>query len=114
VCTTPAFWLCIILVPIIALVPDVMYSSVKMTVWPTETDTVRIAEKARVSQVPSEGSSLLGHVQRIFRSKATDQRMQQDVEMRASSGYAFSESRDKDKVVGAYNTTKQRDKKTGR
>jgi hypothetical protein len=38
--TTPAFWLSILLVPIIALVPDIMTTALKTTVWPTKTDKV--------------------------------------------------------------------------
>ncbi len=43
--TSPAFWLSILLVPIIALTPDIMFTSLKTTIWPTETDKV-------INQVP--------------------------------------------------------------
>ncbi len=72
---------------------------------------MRLAEKVRASQVPSEGSSLLG-LTRIFRSKAMD-RGAATMEMRASSGYAFSqeESGGQERVTRAYDTTKPKTKK---
>ena len=40
--TTPSFWLGILLVPVIALVPDIMYKSLWTTIRPTEEDKVNI------------------------------------------------------------------------
>lgn len=100
--TTPAFWLCILFVPFVTLIPDILWLSLNMTVNPTETDKMRMAEKVQAAQVPSEGSSLLGPMSRIFKSKATDRSAAQaEMELQASSGYAFSqdESGVQEKIV---------------
>ena len=114
--TTPIFWLCILMVPLVALVPDISYQALKITMKPSETDKVRLAEKVNASRVPSEGSSLLGRVNRFLTTKAPDRRMRPEMELRASSGYAFSqeESGAQEKVTRAYDTTKSRKKRSGR
>ena len=84
-------------------------SSLKMTIKPTETDKVRMADKVRAAPVPSEGSSLLDPLRNMFSSRgAVDQSAAvADLELRASSGYAFSqeESGGQERVTRSYDTT---------
>lgn len=114
--TTPLFWLGILLVPIVALVPDVIYSAVKMTAWPSETDKFRLAEKIHASQVPSEGSSLLGRM-RFWNSKSTGRRDTPEIELGAS-GFAFSQDENSDpaRISQSYGAAAGRSakKKSGR
>ena len=42
--TSPVFWFCLIFVPAVTLLFDLIYRSVKSTVFRTETDKIRIAE----------------------------------------------------------------------
>ncbi len=51
--TTPIFWLCILMVTLVALLPDLTYDAIKMTVWPTDTDKARLAEKLNANTIPS-------------------------------------------------------------
>ncbi len=80
--STPLFWLGILLVPFVALMPDVIYKAIKVTAFTSETDKIRIAEvmKKDVSMyVPrsannglrlSESSALLRNVRKVFRRNA--------------------------------------------
>ena len=80
-----------------------------MTITPTETDKVRMADKVRAAPVPTEGSSLLDPIRNIFSSRAVDQSTPpSDLELRDSSrGYAFSqeESGAQERVTRKYDTT---------
>ena len=82
VMTTSAFWLGLLLIPFATLIPDIAYKSIRTTVWPTETDKVRIAEimKKDVSTYVSGGSrpglrltetsALLQNMRRVFSRSA--------------------------------------------
>ena len=45
--SAPTFYLLILLVPIIALTPDIVYKAVKTTVWPDIIDRERAKEKGK-------------------------------------------------------------------
>lgn len=102
--TTPMFWLSILLIPFIALFPDILLMTMRMTFKPSMTDKFRLAERLNASQVPSEGSSLLGRLKNNFKSKSTDRPGTAEIELH---GYAFSqeESGAQPKVSRMYNTT---------
>ena len=44
----PMTWLCILFVPLFTLVPDIICNSIKITVYPTETDKVRTQEHGKL------------------------------------------------------------------
>ena len=46
--TTPMFWLCMLLVPFVTLIPDITLNSIMITVCPNETDKVRLSEHGKV------------------------------------------------------------------
>ena len=50
--TTPMFWLSLLLVPITALLPDICAKVGTITVKPSETDLVKLAEKGNYSPAP--------------------------------------------------------------
>ena len=45
--SSPAFYLLILLVPIVALTPDIVYKAVKTTVWPDIIDRARAKEQGK-------------------------------------------------------------------
>ena len=47
--SAPAFYLLILLVPIVALTPDVVYKAVKTTIWPDIIDRARFKEQGKAT-----------------------------------------------------------------
>ena len=45
---TPLFWLCMLLVPFCTLIPDIIFQSIMITVYPGATDKVRLQEHGKV------------------------------------------------------------------
>ena len=48
--STPASYLCILLIPVIALLPDICFKAAGVSLTPTEADLVRMAEKDNDSE----------------------------------------------------------------
>ena len=86
---TPAFWLCILLVPITALIPDVSLMALNVTVFTSATDQIRLAEAAKsdpgpfISDIKSDRADIKTPVINLRR------RNDSDIEM--TRGYAFSQ-----------------------
>jgi len=101
--TSPVFWFCLIFVPLVTLLFDIIYRSVKSTVFRTETDRIRIAEAMNISQSGvsvyiegghrplTESSKLLNSMTKKFR-KNRRKSEQTPTEMDLRHGYAFSQS----------------------
>ena len=105
--TTPLFWLGLLLIPFVTLIADILYKAVKVTVFTTETDKIRIAEikqkdvGAYVDDPPvqsglrlSEASSLLQNFRKkMFRNGGTTRspKRQANEEVELQHGYAFSQ-----------------------
>jgi len=97
--SSPVFWLCLMLVPCITLLADVGYRAYNTTVRTSETDRIRIAEimEREVSNyvdgrpLPTESSCLLRNVRKTFTRSKRRQKEQDDLELNASRGYAFSQ-----------------------
>jgi len=98
--SSPVFWFCLILVPVITLLGDVAFRAIKTTVFTTETDRIRIAEvmdkevAAYVEGAPrtlTESSRLLRNVRKRFRKNKQRAAQQATVELDVRHGYAFSQ-----------------------
>ena len=50
--TTPSFWLCVLLVPFTALIPDISLMAINVTAFTSETDQIRLAEAAKKDPGP--------------------------------------------------------------
>ena len=73
--SSPVFWLCLLLVPVLTLLGDVAFRAAKTTVFTTETDRIRIAEIVKREVAPyinsggrqmTESSCLLRNVRKRF------------------------------------------------
>ena len=73
--SSPVFWLCLLLVPVLTLLGDVAFKLVKTTVFTTETDRIRIAEIVKREVAPyinsggrqmTESACLLRNVRKRF------------------------------------------------
>jgi len=98
--SSPVFWFCLLLVPVITLLADVAFRAVKTTVFTTETDRIRIAEvmhKEVAAYVEggtrplTESSRLLRNVRKRFRKNKKRAAEQATMELDVMRGYAFSQ-----------------------
>ncbi len=152
--TTPVFWFCLLLVPLASLLLDIAYKSIKITVRPTETDKIRIAEimrrdvsayveSGRAPPRPSEQSSLIRNVKKVFSGRRSAASGGSSVSVRRSAaqmsaaaaagggggggsedavelqtGYAFSQEEggavSQLEYIRRYDTTKPRQKSSGK
>jgi len=99
--SSPVFWFCLMMVPTITLMADVVYKAVKTTVFMNETEKIRIAEVMKKDEsvylesgrrpLLSESSRLLDNVTKRFRKNKQRQEQQASLELDARHGYAFSQ-----------------------
>jgi phospholipid-transporting ATPase len=102
---TPQFWLGLLLVPLTALLPDVIFKSLRVTVFTSETDRIRIAEamkkdvgpyvpkSSRLLRMATDTGSLMRNMRSVFsrtpsRANAAASEMELEV---GRHGFAFSQ-----------------------
>ena len=89
VVSTPMFWFCVILVPFTALIFDIAYKSISITVFTSETDKIRMAEvHHRDPQpfIPDDKPAV-----RISNIDGRSSKTSGVEEIEMSRGYAFSQ-----------------------
>ena len=119
---TPMSWTCFLLVPFTALIPDIVLIVVGLSVFPSETDRVRMAEANQDSngylslqnEKPTLGQRLCGgnnkliiNIRNVFAPKESSTEPE---EHEMNRGYAFSEEEggaiSKTEYIRRYDTTK--------
>jgi len=116
--TSYVFWFCMLMVPVITLLADFCQRAVMTTIFSSETDRIRIAEilDSEVSNyvegaryMPNESSSLLKNMKNTFSRSKKKQKEQEDMEMNAKRGYAFSQEEggavSQTEYIRSYDTT---------
>jgi len=98
--SSSVFWACIILVPTVTLIADVVLKAYRSTVNLSETEKIRIAEVMKKDEsvyleggrrpLLSESSKLLDNVRKRFRKNKQRAEQQASMELDARHGYAFS------------------------
>ena len=97
---SPVFWACLLLVPVITLLPDFAFRAIKTTVFTTETDRIRIAEIVEREVGPyiensrrplTERSKLLRNVRKRFQKNSRRGEEMSQTELDVSHGFAFSQ-----------------------
>lgn len=112
--SSPTFWFGILVIPLAALLLDVIVKVIQGTVFKSLTDQVRESEinKRDTSQiVPAESTTTLSETARLLRSVkcALTRRGPAATELELSHGYAFSQEEGgavtQSEMIRAYNTT---------
>merc|ERR1712051_446957 len=123
------FWLSLLLVPITALLPDICAKVGSITVKPSETDLVKLAEKGNYSPAPfidktmgrlgkirQDAKSFMSTRRQKSRSPSDDPNAEQTLEMQTGEpterGYAFSQEEhgavSQNELVRAYSRAESR------
>jgi len=98
--SSPVFWFCLIIVPVVTLLADLAFRITKTTVFTTETDRIRIAEIVKREVAPyvengrrpiTEKSKLLRNFRRRFQKNVQRRQEMSQTELDVSHGYAFSQ-----------------------
>jgi len=126
---TPMFWLSLLMVPITALLPDICAKVGSITVKPSETDLVKLAEKGNYSPAPfidktmgrlgkirQDAKSFMSTRRQKSRSPSDDPNAEQNLEMQTGEpterGYAFSQEEhgavSQNELVRAYSRAESR------
>ena len=92
--TTPTFWLCVLLVPFTALIPDITLMAVNVTAFTSETDQIRLAEAAKKDPGPFISDTEKGLDDREPAKVNANRTISSGTgidEMEMTRGYAFSQ-----------------------
>lgn len=102
ICQTPLFWLSLLMAPLLALTPDIVSQAAFVTIKPSESDLVKMAEKGhynptpymdKITKIGKEAKALIRRGK--SRSPAETTEMASAAASRPSSnaglGYAFSQ-----------------------
>ena len=99
---TPLFWMSLLHIPLLALLPDIFFKAAKMTIQPSDTDLARFNDRDHTDPLVNktwkklkESKALLGNLKSRKKSdvSSTDVEMKSKQTRTASgrSGYAFSQ-----------------------
>merc|ERR1719312_855354 len=117
--TTPVWWFCLLMVPVLTLLADIAYKAVRTTIFMTETEKIRIAEVKMIEEsvyvesgrrpITSETSRLLDNVTNRLRRNKQRQEQLASVELDARHGYAYSHEEGgcvgQEELIRRYDTT---------